>query len=142
MPRPFSTPSVKAAFDAFPDRARPGLLQLRELILQVADETNGVGRVEEALRWGQPAYLTPETKAGSTIRLGIPKTGGFALFVTCSTSLIEDFRAIAGPGWRFDGSRAVLFDEPHDIDERPLSLLIRAALTYHQKAQDPAIISA
>lgn len=113
--------------------ARAGLLRLRALIFEVAAETPGVGRIEEALRWGQPAYLTPDTGAGSAIRLGVPKAGGFALFVTCSTSLIEDFRLVAPVGMRFEGKRAVLFRDAGEIDEAAMVVLIRRALSYHLK---------
>lgn len=122
---------VKAAFDAMPCGAREGCLSLRALIMDVARETPEAGRVSEELRWGQPAYLTPESKAGTTIRLGCPKTGGFALFVHCQTTLIEGFRPIAPKGTRFDGKRAVVFESEDEVDRAALRLLIRSALTYH-----------
>ena len=126
-------PGVRAAFDAFPAPARPGLERLRALIFRVASDTPGVGRLEEGLRWGQPAYLTPETRSGSTIRLGVAKSGDLALFVHCQTSLIEEFRAVASPETRFEGRRAVLFTDESEIDAASLSLLIRRALTWHLK---------
>ncbi|HHL22000.1 MAG TPA: DUF1801 domain-containing protein [Aliiroseovarius sp.] len=131
------SPEVARAFDAFPPDARAGLLQVRRLILQPAASLPEIGRLEEALRWGQPAYLTPESGAGSTIRLGLAKTGGFALFVHCRTSLIADFTPIAPPGTRFDGSRAVLFDHADAIDAVALQWLIARALTYHRRAGQP-----
>ena len=91
----------------------------------------GRREVFEDLRWGQPAYLTPQTRSGSTIRVGCPKRGGFGLFVHCKTSLIEDFRKMAPLDTCFDGSRAVFFNNESDIDKTVLSLLIRVALTYH-----------
>jgi hypothetical protein len=36
-------------------------------------------------------------------------------------------------GMRFEGSRAVLFAGPDDIDDAALSLLIAGALTWHQR---------
>lgn len=81
MSQPFDEPNVERAFSAFPDEVKTGLLLLRALIFDVAARTEGVGRLEETLKWGQPAYLTPETKPGTTIRLGCPKAGGFA--ITC-----------------------------------------------------------
>lgn len=122
---------VAAAFEAFPPNERAGLMTLRDLILTVAAETPGVGPVSEELRWGQPAYLTPKTKSGSTLRLGVPKTGGFALFVHCRTWLIDDFRAFTGPEWQIDGARAVLFSEPGQTGHPAIRNLIRNALTYH-----------
>lgn len=124
---------VAAAYARFPDAAREGALALRALIFAVAEETPEAGRIAEELRWGEPAYLTPETKSGSTIRIGVPKAGGsFALFVNCRTSLISDFRDIA-PGFRFEGTRAVLFAEGEEPDSGALAQLIRAALTYHRR---------
>ena len=98
--------AVSMVFNGFPPAAREGCMALRDLILDVAGETPGVGAVSEELRWRQPAYLT---RAGTTIRLGVPKSGGYALFVPCQTMLIEDFRPLAPAGTRFDGWRAVLF---------------------------------
>lgn len=125
------TPDVKAAFDAMPAPARSGCLALRDLIFQVAADTPEAGPVSEELRWGQPSYLTPQSKSGSTIRLGCPKTGGYGLFVHCQTSLIEDFRPLAPQGTRFDGKRAVLFADQSEVNKPALRMLIRAALIYH-----------
>lgn len=92
----------------------------------------GVGRVEEALRWGQPAYLTPETRSGTTIRLGVPGPGKVAIYTHCRTTLIAEMRAHFPDGLDYEGNRAV-----HMNDAAPLPLdrvghLVRAALTYHQ----------
>ena len=127
---PTATPKVAEAFAAFPPEARDGLLQLRDLIFAIADETQEVTKLTEDLRWGQPAYLTPPG-IGSTIRLAVPKSGGFGLYAHCQTTIISDF-AQAYPGWdRFDGNRAVLFDEPKQIDPVRHGALIKTALTYH-----------
>ncbi len=129
----FGSPEVEAAFLAFPPGARDGLLSLRRLIFDVAARTEGVGRVEEALRWGQPAYLTPETGAGSTIRLGAPKEGGFALYVHCRTTLIDEFRAAHGDAFDIEGSRAVRFRDGETVDAAAVGALIARALTYHRR---------
>ena len=131
LPDDMTAPDVRDAFAAFAPGVRAGLLNLRRLILEVAAETEGAQPVEETTRWGQPAYIAPR---GMTLRLGMPKSGGFALFVTCTTSLIEEFRAVAGASFRFEGTRAVLFDEGEEINEAALAVLIARALTYHRKA--------
>ena len=128
---------VRAVFDAFAPQARTGLLQLRDLILAQAADMPQVGPITEALRWGQPAYLTSQTKAGSTLRLGVPKSGGFALFVHCQTSLIADFRAVAGDRFRYEGQRAVLFARAGDLQPDLLALLIRRALGWHWRHLRP-----
>ncbi|WP_264211918.1 DUF1801 domain-containing protein [Leisingera thetidis] len=130
MTPPFASREVEAAFD-FPDRqARAGLLALRRLIFDTAAQTPEAGRIEESLRWGQPSYLTPESKTGSTLRLGVPKDARFALFVHCQSRLIPEFAA-AFPAWdRFEGTRAVLFNDPRDVEPIRHGWLIRRALTY------------
>ncbi len=121
----FEDANVAAAFAAFPVEVRAGLMGLRARIMAVAS-AEGI-ELEEALRWGQPAYLAPK---GSTIRLGVPKTGGFAIYTHCQSTLMSDFRALC-PELRFEGNRAVHFavgEAPPDA----IDMLIRAALTYHQ----------
>jgi hypothetical protein len=65
----FSEPAVDAVFKAYPAPIRSKLLALRRLIFDTAKATRGVGALEETLKWGQPSYLTTETKSGSTIRI-------------------------------------------------------------------------
>ncbi len=117
--------NVAAVFAGFPAEVRAGLLGLRARIFAVA---NGEQiELEEALRWGQPAYLAEK---GSAIRLGAPKTGGFAIYTHCQTSLMPDFKA-ACPELNFENNRAVHFavgeEPPNAID-----MLIKAALIYHR----------
>ncbi|MBL4766810.1 MAG: DUF1801 domain-containing protein [Rhodobacteraceae bacterium] len=133
MIRPFPSTDIKAAFDVPDKQARKGLLTLRELVFNVANDLPQIGEITEALRWGQPSYLTLQTKSGSTLRLGIPKSGGFALFVHCQTSLISDFHAAFPNDKNVEGKRAVLFKEAADIDPNKVKWLIRRALTYHLK---------
>jgi hypothetical protein len=130
---PFESADVSAAFARFAGAARPGLLALRNMIFAVAADTPGVGPVHETLKWGQPAYLTPETRAGSTLRLGVPKSGGYAIFMHCQTTIIADFRALFADDFSYDGTRAVLFDAQSTPDTDKLCLLISSALTYHLK---------
>lgn len=120
---------VAGAFARYPAEIGPVLARLRALIFAVA-EAEGVGPVEEALRWGEPAYLAP---MGTTLRLGQAKTGEAALFVNCRTSLIEEFRPIAPPGSRFEGTRAVLFGPDDPLDEAALAGLIGRALSWHRR---------
>ena len=61
---------------------RPAIMALHDLILDVAAKTPAIGPIEETLKWGQPAFLPNTTKSGTTIRLGLPKTGGFAICLT------------------------------------------------------------
>ena len=131
MNQSFASEAVKAAFETFLPNTRQGLLVLRALIYKTAARLPEVGQLEEALRWGQPAYLTPQTKSGSTLRLGVPKAGGFALYAHCQTDIISSFVATFPGHDRVDGNRAILFDDIQQIDPARHGLLIRHALTYH-----------
>ena len=116
---------------AMPDDVRAGAMHLRDLIFDVAADLPEVGPISEELRWGQPAYLTPTTKAGSTLRLGAAKGGGFAIFAHCQTTIISDFAAAFPATDQIDGNRAVVFQTPGDVDPARHGMLIRAGLTYH-----------
>lgn len=127
---PFQDRNVQAAFDEMPQDAIEGLLRLRELIFAVADDLSEVPKVTEGLRWGQPAYLTPP-RIGSTIRLGVPKAGGFGLYASCQSTIISDF-ATAYAGWdMIEGRRGVIFSDVKQIDPARHGALITSALTYH-----------
>ena len=130
---PFQDPAVKATFDAFPDNLKPGLLALRDLIFATHADTPGSGQLIETLKWGQPSYLTEKPKTGSTIRLGLPKSGGTAIYTHCQTTLISDFRVLFPDEFTYEGNRAVHFAEGETPDAAKLVFLIRNALTYHLK---------
>ena len=61
--------NVKAAFAALPDAAKEELISVRNSLFSLAEEID-VGPLTETLKWGDPAYLTEATRAGSTVRLG------------------------------------------------------------------------
>lgn len=125
---PFDDPKVAAAYDALPKDARAGALILRELIFDTAASLPRTQPLQEALRWGQPAYLAPK---GSTIRVGLHKAASFALFVHCQSRLMGDFTSAFPEEDQLNGNRAVLFDNPAQIDPIRHGWLIARALTYH-----------
>ena len=127
----FADKSVANAFAAFPEAERTSLLSLRALIFELAEE-EGVGPLTETLKWGQPSYLTEATKAGTTIRLGRPKAGGYGLYVHCQTIIIAEVRDMMGDALTFDGNRGVLFGAGNPAEAAALAPLIRRALTYHR----------
>lgn len=129
----FDDPNVERVFAGFPEALRPGLLQLRELIFDVAAQTDGVGKIHETLKWGQPAYLTLETKSGSTIRLGTPKQGGLAIYVHCQTTILSDFQMLFPDDFAYEGNRAVHFTPDENLPLDRLRMLVKSALTYHIK---------
>lgn len=127
----FADVAVESAFAAFPADAQKTAFALRDLIFEVAAQTPQAGPIEETLRWGQPAYLTSKTKAGSTLRIGLMKTGEVAIFAHCATTIISTYAATFPEMDRIEGNRAVVFANVDDIVPERLRLLIRHGLTYH-----------
>lgn len=121
------SPEIQAAYDTFPASVRNGAMALRALIYETA---KGIDAPTECLRWGQPSYITP---IGSTLRIGIPKSGGFALYVHCQSTVISQFSQVFGADFQIEGNRAVLFQTVDEIQPEKLGLLIKHALTYTQK---------
>lgn len=107
------------------------MLTIRAQIFEIAASDSRIGRIEECLKWGQPAYLTVSPKSGTTIRLGVSKTGGFGVYTHCQSSVMSDIAALGSDSLRFDGNRGVIFAPGETPDPNVLSLLIRRALTYH-----------
>jgi hypothetical protein len=125
--------TVDAVFDAYPRPVKAKLLALRRLILDTAKRTNGVGRLQETLKWGQPSYLTSETGSGSTIRLDAVKssTAQYAVYFHCQTDLVATFRQLYPTELSYGGNRSILLDVDDEIPQAALRHCIALALTYH-----------
>ena len=134
MARAFRDAQVAAAFRAYPPGVAAKLRALRRLIFDVASRTDGVGELEETLRWGQPSYLTTSTRSGSTIRIDRVKAepGRYAMYFHCRTSLVDTFRRLYPRTFTYEGNRAILFDARDRIPAQALRHCIALALTYHR----------
>ncbi|MGB7338360.1 MAG: DUF1801 domain-containing protein [Phototrophicaceae bacterium] len=123
---------VQAIFDAYPDAVRAKLTQLRELIVTVVSENPNIGELEETLKWGQISYLPKKRKVGTTIRIDqVKNSNQIALYVPCSTTLIDTYRTIYGDDFSYDGDRAILLNLEDDLPVDKLKICIELALTYH-----------
>ncbi|SHK45625.1 protein of unknown function (DU1801) [Bradyrhizobium lablabi] len=129
----FSDPAVDAVFNAYPAPLKAKLLALRRLIFDTAKATAGVGRLEETLKWGQPSYLTPESKSGSTIRIDQVKTAAnqYAIYFHCQTDLVETFRELYPTEFSYEGNRCILLNAAEKLPEPALRHCVALALTYH-----------
>lgn len=136
--RTIENPDVADVFDAYPDRAREKLLYLRRLVLETAAETDGVDDVDETLSWGEPAY---KTDSGSTVRIDwkADQPDRYAMYFTCTTSLVETFEEVHGDLFRYEGNRALVFDFSEDLPEDELKHCISLALTYHRVKDLPLL---
>jgi len=128
------TTDIQAIFEQYPIPVREKLKALRTMIYDVADKIDGVGQLEETLKWGQPSYLTSETKSGTTVRIDQLKSDPtqVALYVSCQTTLIETFRT-RYPDLTYEGNRAIHFDVNEDLPTDDLEDCIGMILTYHSR---------
>lgn len=88
--------TVLERFASYPEEVRAKLEHLRSLIFEVAKNTEGVGQLQETLKWGEPSYLTSESGSGTTVRIDwkekIPDQ--YAIYLNCNTSLIDSYRTL------------------------------------------------
>ena len=134
MSPPFSDPDVEAVFARYSPKLRDALLRLRALIIAAAGETPETGRLVETLKWGQPAYLTERPKSGTTVRIDADANNGgdYALYVPCTTSLIDEWRE-RYPALTYGGTRSVHFALGKALPETELRHCIAMAMTYHRR---------
>ncbi|MGB5278925.1 MAG: DUF1801 domain-containing protein [Gammaproteobacteria bacterium] len=129
---------VSDMFESYPKDMREKLLLLRRLILDTASETEGVGTVEETLKWGEPSYVT---KSGSTIRMGWTESRPtqYAMYFHCKTKLVDTFKEIYRDKFKFEGNRAIVFDGHDEIPVDELKHCILLSLTYHSRKHLPLL---
>ena len=128
-------PDVAAVFRAYPTKVRRRLMSVRSLLLETAASTEGVGTIEETLKWGEPAYLTSESGSGTTVRLAWKSSvpDEYAVCVHCQTSVIEECRARFRDTLQFDGNRRIVFAVGDPLPREAVSWCLHAALTYHRR---------
>ena len=124
---------VKEKFSGYPDHIRPKMDRLRELIYEVADQTEGVGELVETLKWSEPAYLTKRPKSGTTVRIDWKEKNPeqIGVYVSCNTSLIESYRTMFRDELNFEGNRAILLPADAPLPEKELRICLQMALRYH-----------
>jgi len=129
---------VSAVFASYNKKDRQMLEQLRSLVLVAVANIGPELKLEESLKWGQPAYRVP---GGSPIRLGWSKKEpqGCAIFFHCQTSLVETFRTLFGDRLTYEGSRAIVFPADEEIPEAVVNQCITLALTYHKVKHLPLL---
>lgn len=129
----FENRLVEKKFFSYPKDIHKKMMQIRQLIFKIAKETPEVGKLEETLKWGEPSYVTSETKSGSTIRVDSKqsKPDYFAVYFNCKTTLVDTFKEMYGDIFQYEGNRSIVFHKDDKIPLVELSNCILMALTYH-----------
>lgn len=131
-------PAVQARFDNYPPDIKATMDRLRKLIIEVAEETEGVDLLEETLKWGEPSYIT---KNGSTLRIDWkPKNPDqYAMYFQCTSQLVPTFRFVFGEAFEYEGNRAVVLPLKGDLPIKEVKQCIATALTYHKVKKMPTL---
>jgi hypothetical protein len=129
---------VAEIFETYPKHMRNNLMFLRQLVFDVALETEDVGDVEETVKWGEPSYVT---KGGSTIRMDWKRSAPeqYAMYFHCRTKLVDTFKELYSGKLKFEGNRAIIFGENDQIPVDELKHCIYLSLTYHSKKHLPML---
>jgi hypothetical protein len=93
-----------------------------------------VGEIEETLKWGEPSYLTPKTKSGSTIRIAWKEAQPeqYSMYFKCTVNLVPAFRDRFPHHFNFGGNRSLDINLSDDVPIKELKQCIALALTYHR----------
>ncbi|MBI2736192.1 MAG: DUF1801 domain-containing protein [Rhodospirillales bacterium] len=136
--RRFANSDVQSVFKAYPPALRMKLMALRELVFDTAARTEGVGRLTETLKWGQPSYLTEETGSGTTVRIDRLKSAdGYAVYFHCQSGLIGQFRELYPETFHYEGKRAILFAAGDRVPAGELRHCLALAFTHHSRKKKP-----
>jgi hypothetical protein len=125
---------VAAIIDSYPKNIRSKLLFLRKLIYETASAIKEVGEIEETLKWGEPSYLTPKTKSGSTVRIAWKESQAqyYSIFFKCTADLVPAFKEQFPEKFRYGGNRSIDFHVEDEVPVEALKRCIAMALTYHR----------
>jgi len=123
-------PRVNEVFANYPDIVRDKMQFLRELVIETAEETEGVTKLEETLKWGEPSFVT---KNGSTLRMDwkAKTPDQYAMYFQCTSRLVDTFRLVFDHKFEYEGKRAIVFKLNQKLPEMELKECIKASLIYH-----------
>ena len=125
---------VGAIFNSYAKKITSKLMFLRQLIFETAASIDGIGEIEETLKWGEPSYLTPKSKSGSTIRIAWKKSQKeqYSIFFKCTANLVPAFKEKFPKKFQLGGNRSIDFSLDDDVPVKELKQCIALALTYHR----------
>ena len=122
--------------------AQQALWRCRTLFHLIADE-NGLGDLDEALKWGQPAWRPKRPRTGSTLRMGWSEVtpDQLALYVDCKTDLAQRMYSLYPDLPRNDGRRALAISLAQAFPEQAMAHLAEMTFSYHLKKRASASMS-
>lgn len=133
-----SNPKVATVFENYPKEVKAQMHQFREMVLKTASGIDGLQKLEETLKWGEPSYLT---KHGSTVRMDWKEKnpGQVAIYFKCTSKLVPTFKTLYKDKFNFENNRAIVFKLKDKIPVKELKHCIALALTYHKVKHLPLL---
>jgi hypothetical protein len=127
-------PEVAVVFNSYPKKIKSKIMFLRQLIYDTAASIEEIGEIEETLKWGEPSYLTPKSKSGSTIRIAWKESQKeqYSIFFKCTANLVPAFKEKFPQKFKFGGNRSIDFNLNDRVPVKELKQCIALALTYHR----------
>ncbi|MBV7296451.1 DUF1801 domain-containing protein [Enterovibrio paralichthyis] len=127
---------IQAKFDSYPEPAKTKLLQLRSLILSIAEANNF--KVEESLKWGEPSYAV---KGGTPLRFDwkskSPET--ISLYFHCQSLMVDTLREVMPDVFQYHGNRELTFPLNKPLSAAELKTCIQVAFTYQARRNLPLL---
>lgn len=125
-----TNPKVNEVFANYPDKVRDKMQFLKELVIETAEETEGVDEMEITLKWGEPSFVT---KNGSTLRMDWKEKtpDQYAMYFQCTSRLVNTFRLVFDRKFQYEGNRAIIFQLNQKIPVQELKECIKVSLAYH-----------
>ncbi len=129
--REFTESAVEDIFLNYPEKLRDSLLQMREIIFQVAAQQDI--QIMETLRWWQPSYLPIQSKVGTTIRIDQFSECEVAIFFNCKTTIVEELKETFGASLRYSKNRAIIFNINAPLPMQTIEYCVAFGLSYFKR---------
>lgn len=126
-----TNPKVDEIFANYPDSVRDKMKFLRVLVIETAEETEGIKQMEITLKWGEPSFVA---RIGSTLRMDWKEKSPdqYAMYFHCTSRLVATFRMVFGNKFQYEGNRAIVFQLNQKVPHMELKECIKATLRYHK----------
>ncbi len=128
----FENPEIKKVYERFPREMKTKVLELREIIFEVAKNNDKIGKVTETLKWGEPVYQRDRSKYGSPIKINYKKTmeNHISISVISTTNLIEKFKELYPKAFQFNGNREIIINTNRKLPKKEIYHCVELALTH------------
>ncbi len=125
---------VCCGHNSYPKHIRQKMMILRQPVLDTVSETEGTGKLQEAIKRGEPSYLT---RSRSAIKTGWKKSepDQYAMYFHCKTKLVNIFKELYRDKFKFENNRAIVFDKDDEI----ANALYCIVITCHNKKYLPML---